>query len=117
MDGSPNSPELYRIGTKKMKWADQDRTELAINDHVRLRGIPAEAHEYVVDGRTPLEWFIDRNRVTTHRQSKIVTDPNSCFRDPRDLVSALKRIVHVSVETVRIVNSLPAPCTSFESRS
>ena len=31
-----------------------------INDHIRLAGIPAEAHGYQVNGRTPLEWSIDR---------------------------------------------------------
>ena len=109
VDGSPEDRNLFRIGSKKMKWVDLDRTELIVNDHVRLRGIPSEAHEYVVNGRTPLEWFIDRYRIKKDNRSGIVNDPNGWFDDPRDLVSAFKRIVHVSVETVRIVKNLPAP--------
>ena len=90
-----------------MRFSDGDKTTLIVNDYVRLSGIPAEAHQYVVNGRTPLEWFIDRYRVTTDKRSGIVNDPNGWFEDPRDLIAAIRRIVHVSVETVRIVNGLP----------
>lgn len=100
-------PEHFRIGKKKMRWGDDDRTVLVINDHIKLEGIPAEAHQYQVNGRTPLEWFIDRYRITQDTRSGIVKDPNGWFDDPLDLIPAFRRIVHVSVETVRIVAGLP----------
>ena len=99
--------EHYRIDSKKMRYADDDRTVLIVNDHIRLSGIPAEAHRYAVNGRTPLKWFIDRYRITRNSGSGIVNDPNGWFADPRDLVSAIRRIVHLSIETVRIVEVLP----------
>ena len=102
-------PRHFRIGERAMRFADAERTVLVVNDHVRLAGIPAEAHAYVVNGRTPLEWFIDRYRVTRDRESGIVNDPNGWFDAPEDLVSAIRRVVHVSVETARIVAGLPAP--------
>ena len=43
------------------------------------------------------------------KESGIVNDPNGWFDDPRDLIAAIRRIVHVSVESTRIVDSLPAP--------
>ena len=101
--------EHYQVGTRKMRFADEAKTTLVVNDHVRLVGIPAAAHEYVVNGRTPLEWFIDRYRITQDGESGIVNDPNGWFDDPHDLVAAFRRIVHLSVETVRIVNELPEP--------
>jgi len=61
----------------------------------------------MVNGRTPLEWLIDRYRIRTDRESGIVNDPNGWFGDPRDLIAAFKRVVHVSVETVWIVEGLP----------
>ena len=100
-------PEHFRIGTRKMRFADKEKTTLIVNDHVRLSGIPEEAHRYVVNGRTPLEWFIDRYRITTDKRSGITNDPNGWFADPRDLVTAIRRIVHVSVETIRTVEALP----------
>ena len=90
-----------------MRFADDEKTVLAVNEHVSLRGIPASAHTYQVNGRTPLAWFIDRYRIKQDRESGIVNDPNAWFDDPRELIAALRRIVHVSVETARIVTGLP----------
>ena len=105
--GKPRK-QHFRIGARKMRLIDGN-TALRINEHVTLRGIPAEAHEYVVNGRTPLEWFIDRYRVVQDKHSGIVNDPNGWFEDPRDLAAAVRRIVHLSKETARIVKTLPAP--------
>ena len=46
--------------------------------------------------------------------SGIVNDPNGRFEDPRDLVTAIERIVYVSVESTRIIEGLPreVPCGS-----
>ena len=99
--------EHCRIGSRAMRYADDGRIVLIVNDHIRLSGIPASAHRYAVNGRTPLEWFIDRYRITTDNGSGIVNDPNGWFTDPRDLIAAIRRIVHLSVETVRIVEALP----------
>ena len=85
------------------------KSVLKFNDRLRLGNIPPEAHGYVVNGRTPLEWFIDRYRVKTDSRSGIVNDPNGWFEDPLELIAAFKRIVHMSIETVRIVASLPEP--------
>ena len=106
-DGEPD-PSHFRLGTKAMRFTDRDeKTVLRVNDHIRLAGIPPEAHEYVVNGRSPLGWFIDRYKVKQDKRSGIVNDPNGWWADPRDLVVAIRRIVRVSVETVRIVNGLP----------
>ena len=92
-----------------MRFADDEKTELMVNDHLRLRNIPAVAHRYHVNGRTPLDWFIDRYRIRQDRKSGIVNDPNGWFDDPRDLITAIRRVVHVSVESARIIESLPDP--------
>ena len=102
-------PRHYRLGTRAMRFAHAEKAVLIVNEHVRLAGIPRAAHDYVVNGRTPLEWFIDRYRVTQDKESGIVNDPNGWFAQPEDLVAAIRRVVHVSVETVRIVAGLPEP--------
>ena len=102
-------PEHFRIGRQAMRFDDDGKTILRVNEHVSLRGIPASAHLYQVNGRTPLAWFIDRYRITHDKESGIVNDPNEWFDDPRDLITAIRRIVRVSVESTRIVESLPEP--------
>ena len=95
-----------------MRFADKNTKDtLIINERVQLSGIPAEAHRYVVNGRTPLEWFIDRYRIRQDKNSGIINDPNGWFEDPRDLVTAIERIVYVSVESTKIIESLPTEIT------
>jgi len=100
-------PRHFKLTEKAMRFVDEEKTTLRINDHVSLSGIPEEAHRYVVNGRTPLEWYIDRYKIKTDKESGIVNDPNGWFADPRDLIAAIKRIVHVSVESTRIIDGLP----------
>ena len=106
-------PEHFRLGTRAMRFADkEERTTLIINEHVCVSGIPEEAHRYVVNGRTPLEWFIDRYKIKQDRNSGIINDPNGWFEHPHDLVTAIERIVYVSVESTKIIDSLPSELTS-----
>ena len=103
-------PQLhhFRLGTRAMRYTDKEtKTTLILNEHVQLSGIPEAAHQYVVNGRTPLEWFIDRYKITQDKDSGIVNDPNGWFENPRDLVTAIERIVYVSVESARIIDGLP----------
>jgi predicted helicase len=53
---------------------------------------------------------MERYQVKTDRASGIVNDPNDWAADvgdPRYILDLLKRIVTVSVETVKIVSGLP----------
>ena len=52
-----------------------------------------------------------RYKIRRDKESGIVNDPNGWFADPRDLIAAIKRIVHVSVESTRIIENLPAQLT------
>ena len=106
--GEPEA-HLFRIGTRAMRFKDEEKTVLVVNDHIQLCGIPVEAHRYEVNGRTPLGWFIDRYKITRDKRCGILNDPNGWFADPRDLITAIRRIVYLSVETVRIVEGLPEP--------
>ena len=101
----------FRLTEKAMRFADDEKRTLIINEHLRLTGIPEEANRYVVNGRTPLEWYIDRYRIKQDKESGILNDPNGWFEDPRDLVAAIERIVHVSVESTRIIEGLPSELT------
>ena len=100
-------PNLFHLTDKAMRYGDIERRTLNINDNVCLTGIPEDAHRYVVNGRSPLEWFIDRYKIKTDTDSGIVNDPNGWFDDPRDIVPAIARIIYVSVESTRIVDGLP----------
>ena len=105
-------PEHFLLGKRAMRFADKEtKTTLTINEHVCLSGIPEEAHRYVVNGRTPLEWFIDRYKIKQDPNSGILNDPNGWFENPRDLITAIARIVHISVKSTKIIENLPSKLT------
>ncbi|WP_017197904.1 type ISP restriction/modification enzyme [Arthrobacter sp. M2012083] len=110
--GAPGGDEydFYRVN-KLSFGARKDRSNIVYNQRITLGGIPDEAYDYQVNGKSALEWIIDRYQVTTHKDSHIINDPNDYCRevgDPRYILDLIKRIVTVSVETGKIVAQLPA---------
>ncbi|MFM0498631.1 DEAD/DEAH box helicase [Paraburkholderia caledonica] len=85
-----------------------DKSVIVYNEHLTLRDVPLEAYEYVVNGKSGVEWILDRYQITTDPASGILNDPNEYSEEPRYIVDLLKRVVRVSVESARIVKSLPA---------
>jgi predicted helicase len=96
----------------KMRYPSKtDKTQIIYNGHLTLKGIPPEALEYVVNGKPAIEWVMERYQLTTDKDSGIRNDPNDWCAEhgnPRYIVDLVKRVVRVSVETVRIVNGLPS---------
>ncbi|MDA8190323.1 MAG: hypothetical protein M0Z68_02335, partial [Gammaproteobacteria bacterium] len=86
-----------------------DKSVIVYNAHLTLRDIPLEAYDYVVNGKSAIEWVMERYAVTVDKDSEIRNDANDWSEDPRYIVDLVKRVVRVSVETVGIVRSLPAP--------
>lgn len=84
-----------------------DKSVIVYNGNVILRDIPLEAYEYVVNGKSAIEWIMERYAVTVDKASGIKNDPNAWSDDPRYILDLVKRIVRVSVESVRIIDGLP----------
>jgi predicted helicase len=75
-----------------------------------LPGIALEAHEYVLDNRSGIDWMIDPWYVKTDKASAIMNDVNESELErgePRYIIDLTKRVVTVSVRTVEIINGLP----------
>ena len=62
--------------------------------------------EYRLGNRSALEWIIDQYQVSTDKRSGITNDPNRTD-DPQYIVRLVGQIATVSLETVKLVNSLP----------
>lgn len=105
----PVDPEaLYRVQRMAFgkKSRQVDKTTIIYNSHVTLTGIPLEAYDYVVNGKSDLEWIMERYAVTVHKDSGIRNDPIDWSEDPHYIVDLIKGIVCVSLKTMNIVNSL-----------
>lgn len=98
----------YRV--KKMRLS-KDKTTLKYNEHITIKNIPPRSFEYVVNGRSPLEWIIDRYQVKTDTASGIVNDPNAWASEhdnPRYILDLILSSITVSLKTLDIVEALPA---------
>lgn len=89
------------------KDAKPDKTVIVFNRHLTLRDIPLETYEYSVNGKSAIDWIMERYAVSIDKSSGIKNDPNEWSTDPRYIVDLVKRMVRVSVETARIVKGLP----------
>ena len=132
VDGQPDEGQAdaaaYRID-RRMRWGSietaedvsgeavrrrkrPDHTVLCVNDRCRLVGIPAEAHDYTVSGRSPLQWAVASLQFKHDKKSGITDDPNgwhvwAADGDAFNLIRHLRRLVYVSVRTARTVAALP----------
>jgi predicted helicase len=97
-------PLSYRVEDKMR--LSRDRRSLRVNDSLTLGGIPPEAFEYRLGNRSALEWVIDQYRVTEDERSGIRSDPNRA-EDPEYIVRLVGQVIYVSLETMKIVGSLP----------
>ena len=96
---------------EKMRFPKKDQKDTILyNSKITIENIPAKAYEYVVNGKSAIEWIMERYQVTVHKDSGIKNDPNDWADEvgnPRYILDLLLSIINVSVQTVDIVNSLP----------
>jgi len=100
--------------SSQMRWGkkgkEKDLSVLEYSSSIAIRGIPDDAHRYMLGSRSALEWIRDRYWVKTDKASGIVNDPNDWSRDvgnPRYILDLIAKVTTVSVETMKIVDSLP----------
>ncbi|MDR1582324.1 MAG: hypothetical protein LBS55_03540, partial [Prevotellaceae bacterium] len=66
--------------------------------------------QYIVNGKSAIEWIMERYAVTTHKESGIKNDPNDWaieHNNPRYILDLLLSVIKLSVETVDIIKNLP----------
>ncbi len=100
--------EKMRFG--KLDSKTPDKTKIHYNQHITVEGIPLEAYDYVVNGKSAIEWIMERYAVTVHKDSGIRNDPNDWAAEHNDekyILNLLLRIITVSLETIKIVKALP----------
>jgi predicted helicase len=99
--------DLYKV--EKMKILEEgDSLTLRYNDHIRITQITKSVLDFKVNGRTPIDWLVERFQYKKDVESGIESDPNQGSSDPKYLINLVKSIIHVSVATVEILDSLPA---------
>jgi len=108
--GEGEKPEdYYRV--EKMRFPKKGQKDtILVNSKITISNIPAKAYEYVVNGKSAIEWIMERYQITTNKESGIKNDPNDWAKEvgnPKYILDLLLSVINVSVQTVDIVQGLP----------
>ena len=101
--------EFYSVTKLRFPKKDQKET-IVYNSRIKINNIPEKAYQYVVNGKSAIEWIMDRYQVKVDKKSGIKNDPNDWSKEvenPRYILDLLLSLINVSVQTVDIVNELP----------
>ena len=100
------------LRVEKMRFPAKDRKDTIIyNSHITVENIPAKAYEYVVNGKSAIEWVMERYQIKTDKDSGIVNDPNLYAEEngqPDYILKLLLSVIAVSMKTQEIVEKLPS---------
>lgn len=108
-----DTPEkLYRV--EQMKFAkngkDKDKSIIEYNPYITLRNIPLRAYDYVVNGKSAIEWIMERYCDKVDKKSGIRNDANQWgieHGNPKYPLELLQSIITLSLRTLDIIDKLP----------
>jgi len=107
-----NPEKWFRVTKMKHpgKARKKDVSQIIFNDHITVQGIPPEAYDYMVNGKSTIAWVMERQGVKIDKASQIVNDANrfaiETMQDPAYPLRLLAKVITVSMETVKIVDGL-----------
>jgi len=108
--------QLNLFSVEKMRFLKKDQKgTIVFNSKIAINNIPLKAYDYVINGKSAIEWVMERYRVSIDLNEKgegsgIENNPNDWSAEvgnPRYILDLLLSVINVSVQTVDIVNSLP----------
>lgn len=110
-DVTVTGAETGHFIVEKMRFPKKGQKDTIIyNSAITISNIPAKAYDYIVNGKSAIEWIMERYQLTTHKESTITNNPNNWSKEvnnPRYILDLLLSIITVSVKTVEIVKGLP----------
>ena len=87
-----------------------DKTKIVYNDFITFENIPLSAYDYIVNGKSAIEWLMERYAVTVDGASGIKNNPNDWSREHRNptyIFDLMQSIISLSLKTNELVSQLP----------
>ncbi|OBW95237.1 damage-inducible protein [Gallibacterium anatis] len=103
-------PEDFYV--EKMKFVQKaDKSKVKYNEKFTIENIPLEAFDYIVNGKSALEWVMERQSVKVDKDSGLINDANDWAKEtmnnPKYPLELFLRVITVSLKTREIVKNLP----------
>ena len=94
----------------KMKIDKNNPSVFYYNDNIIIKGIPQEAYNYKVGGRSPIEWIAEYYKIRTDKKSQITIDPTEFLKEinnPKYIIKLIQKVITVSLRTQEIFKKYP----------
>ena len=105
--------EHENFHVEKMRFKSKgNKSIIVFNPYITVSNIPLKAYDYVVNGRSAIEWVMERYQIKTDKDSGITNDPNDWaieHNQPRYILDLLLSVINVSLQTLDIIAALPKP--------
>lgn len=100
--------ENYRV-TKIRYLAKDQKDTILFNDSITIKKIPLKAYDYVVNGRSPIDWVLDQYQYTVDKDSGIIDDPNLYDekKGGKYVFDLILSLITVSLKTMDLMDRLP----------
>lgn len=108
--GAEEDYDYFHIWDKMRFKSKDDKSTIIYNGNITIENIPQKAYEYIVNGKSAIEWIVERYCVSRDKKSLIMNDCNDWSKEhhkPRYILDLLLSVINVSVQTVDIVKALP----------
>ena len=103
--------ENNNFKVEKMRFTSKDKKDVIIfNSDIKIKNIPLEAYNYQVNGKSAIEWIMERYAITVDKDSQIENNPNLWCeenKNPRYILDLLLSVISLSVRTNELVKKLP----------
>lgn len=96
---------------EKMRFPSKgEKQTILFNGSISISNIPLQAYDYIVNGKSAIEWIMERYQITTHKDSGIRNDPNDWALEhnkPRYVLDLLLSVINLSHQSAALISSLP----------
>ncbi|EMH36892.1 type III restriction enzyme, res subunit [Helicobacter pylori GAM71Ai] len=84
---------------------DKKGDRIQYNHHITITQIPKKAFDYVVNGKSAIDWVIERYSITTDKDSLIENNPNH-YAGGQYVFELLCRVITLSVKSVDLIEKI-----------
>lgn len=95
-----DNDEFYQV--TKMKKLGND---IIYNQNMTIENIPSKAFEYKINGKSAIDWIIDRYQISIDKKSLIENNPND-YQGGKYIYELLLKIIDLSIKSVDLINEI-----------
>ncbi|MBO4956510.1 MAG: DEAD/DEAH box helicase, partial [Rickettsiales bacterium] len=101
---------VNKMSFGKDKDGNKDKSVIVYNNFIKIENVPEKAYKYIINGKSAIEWIMDKYKIDIDKKSGLKNDPNLwCdeFGNEKYIFDLLLSVIEVSIKSVDLIESLP----------